>query len=398
MKSILKRTWAEVDLDVIRNNYLAIRERMSGNARLCCVIKANAYGHGALPLARLYESLRADMLAVSNIEEGIQLRLGGIKLPILLLGYTPCECAHLLAEYSLTQTVFSYEYAVALGREAERLGLVLPVHIKLDTGMGRIGFRCVNENEIVNAVEEIEEVTRISALACEGIFTHFAISDGGERGHAYTLLQCEIFQGVVEKLKGKGIDFKIKHCSNSAAILDYPQLAFDIVRAGVVLYGISPSADVQNTKGFSQAMSLRSVVSFVKDIDEGAFVSYGCTFRADRKMRVATVPCGYADGYLRNNGNGNMYVLVRGQRARTVGRVCMDQLMIDVTDIEEVNVGDTVTLMGTDGDECITAQMIADRNGTIPYEIVCQVGMRVPRVYLKNGEVCSVVDNILPEI
>jgi alanine racemase len=394
--NLRKRFWAEIDMDAAKENFLCIRSLVGSKNKLCCVVKANAYGHGALYLSRLYEELRADLLAVSNIEEAMQLRREGITLPILILGYTPVECARYLAEYGLTQTVYSYEYAKSLNENLAALGqdTCISIHIKLDSGMGRIGFSCKDGVDL----KDVEAVVSMENFIPEGIFTHFALADGGDEGEKYTREQYERFSNYIKRLEEKGIDFPIKHCSNSAAILDFSEYAMDSVRAGIVLYGYAPSNDMRKKLALKPVMSLRAVVSHVKDITEGEAVSYGCTFVADKKMRIATVPVGYADGYLRSNGMNGGYMLVRGKRANIVGRVCMDQLMLDVTDIDGVCMGDTVTVIGRDGDEEISADMIAERNGTIPYEILCGVGERVPRFYISGGEVVKIKDNIILDI
>ncbi len=391
-----RRLWAEIDMDAARHNFLCVRSLIGEETKLCCVVKANAYGHGALCLSRLYEKLGADAFAVSNIEEAMQLRKGGIKKDILILGYTPAECARYLIEYGLTQTVYSYEYASELDKQlsAHGEGVCLPIHIKLDSGMGRLGFSCKDGS----VSEGVENVLKMQTMNTVGIFTHFALADGGESGDAYTRKQYKSFTSAVEGLKKNGIDIPCVHCANSASVLDFPEYDVNMVRAGIVLYGISPSKDIRRSSDLKPVMSLRSVISFVKEVERGESISYGCTFTAEKKMRIATVPVGYADGYLRSNGNGRTYMLVRGKRAYIVGRICMDQLMLDVTDIDGVCMGDVVTVIGRDGDEEISADMIAERNGTIPYEILCGVGERVPRFYLSGGNVLEIKDNIISDI
>ena len=401
MHALRKRFWAEIDMDAARDNFFAVRRMLGEGTRLCCVVKANAYGHGAIYLARLYEELGAELFAVSNIEEAMQLRRGGIKRPVLILGYTPSECAALLAENEISQAVFSYEYAKMLDESARAAGVRVSVHIKVDTGMGRLGFiykPCGADGRSADTVEQIVHACELDALSPDGIFTHFALADGGAEGEEYTRAQLEYFKRLVGELKDRGLSFSLCHAANSASILDFPEYGLDMVRAGIVLYGVSPSEDIRARIGLRPVMALRAVVSFVKDIEKGDAISYGSRFVAERRMRIATVPVGYADGYLRSNGEGRTYMLVHGKRAPIVGRICMDQLMLDVTDIEGVAMGDTVTVIGKDGDEEITVQMIAERNGTIPYEIMCAVGERVPRFYLSNGRVLYVRDNIIEDI
>lgn len=392
--NLRKRFWAEIDMDAVKHNFLCIRSCIDKEKKLCCVVKANAYGHGAVQLSRIYAELGADLLAVSNIEEAIQLRKGGIVLPILILGYTPAECARYLVEYNITQAVYSYEYAKSLNESLYELGknTKLPIHIKLDSGMGRIGFSCKG------GIDELEAVAKMECFELMGVFTHFAIADGGDDGEEYTKSQYDKFTSVIDKLEKKGITFKIKHCSNSAGIIDFSEYALDGARAGIVLYGYAPSNDMHKNLPLKPVMSLKAVVSHVKEIEAGDSISYGCTFVADKKMKIATVPVGYADGYLRANGKNGGYMLVRGKRANIVGRVCMDQLMLDVTDIDGVQMGDIVTVIGRDGDMQIGADTIADLNGTIPYEILCDVAIRVPRIYISGGEIVEVKDNIVVEI
>lgn len=392
--NLRKRFWAEIDMDSVKHNFLCIRSCIDKEKKLCCVVKANAYGHGSIQLSKVYEELGADILAVSNIEEAIQLRKGGIALPILILGYTPTECAEYLIEYKITQTVYSYDYAKSLNEELLKLGrgTKLRIHIKLDSGMGRIGFSCKD------GFEELLAVAKMESFELEGVFAHFAIADGGDDGEEYTRAQYAKFTRVIERLEEKGISFKTKHCSNSAGIIDFPEYALDVSRAGIVLYGYAPSKDMRKKLPIKPVMSLKAVVSHVKDIEAGDCVSYGCTFVADKKMRIATVPVGYGDGYLRSNATNGGYMLVRGKRANIVGRVCMDQLMLDVTDIDGVQMGDIVTVIGRDGDMQIGADTIADLNGTIPYEILCNVDMRVPRFYISGGKVAEIKDNIISDI
>ncbi len=395
MLSLRKRFWAEVDLDVAEANYNLIRSKLSRGVKLCCVVKANAYGHGAPVLAGLYEELGADWFAVSNIEEAIQLRQYGIKKPILILGYTPPECAALLSENNISQAVFSLDYARELGSFAAAEDVQVKIHIKLDTGMGRIGFSFKDEKRDGGSIDEIVAVSQSSHLVCEGIFAHFAVADGGKENRGYTDRQAELFGIAVAELSARGVSFEVRHMSNSAAIFDYPELDLDMVRAGIVLYGLPPSEEVDCT-GLSPVLSLRGVVSHVKQAREGDRISYRGDFVAKEGMKIATVPCGYADGYSRLNSRGGGFMLINGKKASLVGRVCMDQLMLDVSDIEDVKCGDIVTVIGEQGVERITADDVARICGTINYEIVCDIGERVPRFYLRNGKIVAVKDNIIP--
>lgn len=390
MNNYFKRTWAEVNLDNIEHNYNIIKKQLSEKTKICCVIKADAYGHGSLELAQLYERLGADFFAVSNLEEALELRIGGISLPILILGYTPASYAKELAENNISQAVFSVEYAKQLSESAKSLGVCVKVHLKIDTGMSRIGIMCQNM-ERDNAPSQALEIFALDGLNVTGIFTHFAVSDEKDEGREYTEHQLECFKYVISALKDSGIDTDniICHCANSAAIMDYAQTQIDMVRAGIILYGLAPSGKLKGQLDLRPAMEIKSVVAHIKEIEKGTTVSYGRTFTADKKMRIATVPIGYADGYIRSLA-GDAYMIVGGKKAKVVGRICMDQCMLDVTDIDNIKVGDVVTVVGKVGDAEISTDDVAAWTGTINYEVVCLVGKRVPRVYIKHNEVTTV--------
>ena len=388
-----KRFWAEIDMNAAEKNFNIIKSKLASNTKLCCVVKANAYGHGAVYLSKLYESLGADFFAVSNIEEAMQLRNNGIKTPILILGYTPTSCATILAENNISQSVFSYSYASELSKCAKADGVNVKIHIKLDSGMGRIGFDSIHETS--KTVETIADVCNMEGLNPEGIFTHFALADDGVDGAEFTRIQYERFTSIVNELALKGIDFEIRHCANSATTFEYPEYHLDMVRVGVVLYGVAPSNKVRGCEELVPVMSLKSVISMIKEIEQGDTVSYGCTFKAQNKTRIATAPVGYADGFWRSNATNGTQMLIRGQRVNIVGRVCMDQLMLDVTNVKGVREGDYITLIGTDKNETITADELAKNNGTIGYEMICAIGERVPRFYIKDHDIVFVKDNIV---
>lgn len=396
MTEVLKRTWAEINLDDLRFNYNQIRKSISHDAKLCCVVKADAYGHGALTVAKELESLGADYLAVSNLEEALQIRLGDVKCPVLILGYTPANCVDDLYKYNITQCVYSEDYAVALSRSAEQKGVTLKVHLKLDTGMNRIGVQMSDELS-ENEIEEICQICNLPNLDFEGVFTHFAVADEGDDGKEFTFLQAKRFKDTVDKLSEKGINFEICHCANSAAVLDYPEIHFDMVRAGIINYGLYPSGKIKNKVELHPVLMLKSAVSNVKTIKAGDTVSYGRVFTAEKKMKIITVPIGYADGYPRILSNG-ADVLVKGKRCKILGRICMDQLMANAELLEDVKIGDEVTLIGSDEKECITADELAVFQQSINYEVVCDIGKRVPRVYIKNGEIVSISNQLLPNL
>ena len=383
-----KRTWAEIDLDAVKHNYKTIRSQLSNNTKLCCVVKANGYGHGAVQISRLYEKLGADYLAVSNIEEAIQLRKESISLPILILGYTDPQCASDLAKYHISQCVFSFEYGEVLAQNALEQGVEVTIHIKLDTGMGRIGFQCVDEE-----LDKASEVCNMTGLKAEGIFTHFASADEGDGGREYTLGQFNKFITAINYLEAKGIKFTLRHCANSAAIFDYPEMHLDMVRAGIVLYGLQPSGALHNPGDLQPVLTLKTIIDHIKMVSPGNCISYGREFKADHEIRVATIPMGYADGLWRSNFRNHMVVEVAGKQAPIIGRVCMDQCMIDISEIPDAQINSVVTVYGITGENSV--DNIADANQTINYEIVCAIGERVPRVYKKGGITVNVVDNIV---
>ncbi|WP_277668904.1 alanine racemase [Caproiciproducens galactitolivorans] len=385
MSEFFRRTWAEVSLDAIDYNFKVIRDQVKTGTMICCVIKADAYGHGAETLAREYEKLGADWVAVSNLEEAMQIRNADVKLPILILGYTPPCMAAQLSELNISQTVLSAGYGESLSQEAQKAGVTVKVHIKVDTGMSRIGFMYQDPVRDAGEIDDMERVCRLPALDAEGIFTHFAVADEGEDGRDFTMTQYGNLMKAVELLRKRGITFRIRHCANSAAIFDYPETQLDMVRPGVVLYGLKPSGKIQHVMNLIPAMELKSIVSLVKTVEAKTSVSYGREFTTTAPTKIATVPIGYADGYLRHlYVQGSM--LVRGRKAKIIGRVCMDQLMLDVTSVPDVKEGDVVTVFGRDGDACITLDELASYNQTINYELACMISKRVPRIYYKGGK------------
>lgn len=393
MTAFLRRTWAEVDVDAIKHNYNIIRQTVRKNTDIMCVIKADGYGHGAVFLAKLYEELGADKFAVSNIEEAMQLRENGVGLPILILGFTPAEMAKQLADNDISQAVFTDEYANELSRFAVRDNVNVKIHIKLDTGMSRIGFMYQNTERDAQSIDLIERVCHLPNLIHEGIFTHFALSDEGNEGIAPTTHQLDCFVNSVERLRERGIEFETVHCSNSGAIIDYKQANFDCVRAGIILYGLSPSEKLAGKLDLQPAMRIKSVIAQIKTVADATPVSYGGTFVTNRPTKIATVPIGYADGYTRSLGN-RAYMTVRGKKAPVIGRVCMDQVMLDISGIDDVRVGDEVTVIGNGSDNALSFDDIAKLTGTINYEVVCLVGKRVPRVYLKGGKNIAIMDSL----
>ena len=388
--NMVKRTWAEISLNAIEHNYNVIRNKVADDTKVCCVIKADGYGHGAVELSQIYEKLGADFFAVSNIDEGIEIRKSGSKLPIVILGYTPVSEAENLAEYNISQTVFSLEYAKELSEKCVEEDCICKMHIKVDSGMSRIGFMCQEFPRDEYSIEEICEACCLPNLEVEGLFTHFCVSDEDAEGREFTNKQYENFIHVRDSLKKRGVDISVVHCSNSGAIEDYPETCCDMVRAGIILYGLAPSSKLADRLDLVPAMTLKTVVAFVKEVQKGATISYGRTFTADRKMKIATVPIGYADGFIRQNAKDG-YMMVNGKKAKIVGRICMDQTMLDVTDIEDVKTGDEVVVFGTGENGEPTADSLAENTGTINYETVCLVGKRVPRIYIKDGKIENVM-------
>ena len=386
LKKIRMRTWAEIDLDNLEYNFNILKAALGSTARLCCVVKADGYGHGAPRVSALLEDLGAHYLAVSNIEEALQLRQSGIKLPLLILGYTPTECAEMLAKNNITQCVYSYDYGEKLAENARACGVRVKIHIKLDTGMGRIGFLCRTKNK-----EELDEailLCRNEHLVPEGIFTHFAMADE-DNGNDYTSAQFESFKSAIDYFAANCVHFDICHCANSAAALKYPEYRMDMVRIGIALFGLT-SFDIK-TPELRPVMSLKSVVSHVKVLKAGESVSYGRRFTAKKDMKVATVPVGYADGFMRSTSSSNYTLKIGEKCAKILGSICMDQLILDVSDIE-CQIGDTVTIF--DASAPHTASDLARANGTIPYEILCSVGKRVPRAFVKDAKIVDWSDDI----
>ena len=397
MKEILRRTWAEIDLDALARDFRAVRQAANAQAKVCCVVKADAYGHGAVRMAREFEELGADWFAVSNLEEALQLRLGQIQKPVLVLGYTPPEEAAALAKYHISQCVYSLEYAKELSHYAVEAGVTVNIHVKIDTGMSRLGFYYQDISRDESTVQEVKAACTLPGLYPEGIFTHFAVSDEGKEGDAFTMQQFGCFKEMIESLLREDVSFEVRHCANSAAVFDYPLSHLDMVRAGIVIYGLYPSGELRSRPDLTPVLSLKSVVSHIKTVKPGATISYGRKFTADREMKVATVPVGYADGYPRILSAKGAQVLIGGKRCTILGRICMDQLMADVSDLPEVQVGDIVTLIGRDGQEAISADELASLEGSINYEVVCGLSKRVPRVYLKHGKVDSIYNALLGE-
>ena len=383
-----KHCWAEIDLTALRENYEYIRRTVGGP--VCAVVKADAYGHGDNVIARVLQEAGAAGFAVSSLGEGRHLRRGGITTPILILGYADPTYAAVLAANDLITTCYSTEYAQALSAAAVKAGVKVKVHLKIDTGMGRIGFAV--RSGFAETIRELEALYALPGLDICGVFQHFAVADSVEPDdERYTDEQHALFAQVVERLRADGCPVGTVHCANSAAQMRYPEWHHSLTRAGIILYGLDPSPEV-HFDGLRPTMTLKSVVEFVKDLLPGESVSYGRTYTANTPRKVATVCVGYADGYPRalsgSNGNPNAGVMsIRGKPAPIIGRVCMDQTLVDVTDIPDVKMNDEVTVFGPENAAigADTADSIAAKTGTINYEIICGISRRVPRVYLRDG-------------
>lgn len=374
------RLKAVVSLDAIAHNFAEMKKNIAEGTKMIAVIKADGYGHGAEAIARLTDNYSYIWgYAVATAEEALQLRNAGVEKPILILGLVFEEYFREMVAGDIRLTVCEYETAKKLSREAVRQDKTVHIHIGLDTGMSRIGFADTPES-----VEEIKKIAALDHLEIEGMFTHFARADETDKTPAAD--QLNRYLAFAELLEKSGIHIPLKHCSNSAGIIRMKEANLDAVRAGITIYGIYPSGEVErDIVKLEPAMELKSHISYIKDLEPGASISYGGTYTADKKIRVATIPAGYADGYPRTLSNKG-WVLIHGQKAPILGRVCMDQFMVNVSDIPDVKAGDEVTLIGKDGDEFISIETFGDMSGRFSYEFACDISKRVPRVYLKNGK------------
>ncbi|MCI7767634.1 MAG: alanine racemase [Oscillospiraceae bacterium] len=393
MKKFLRRAWAEVHLDRLDGNLKALRSLIDENTtQIACVVKANAYGHDDGNIAPYLESKGLSFFAVSNVKEAETLRRSGVKGEILILGHTPPEYASELAEYDIIQAAVSLEYARELSEYAENSGVRVKIHMAADTGMGRIGVCASDEEAIAEAARDICSAAELGGVILDGIFTHYAAADSmDEDDRAYTAAQTERFFSLCKAVNDSGVSLRHKHCLNSAGGAFRFDSRSTLVRFGIMLYGLKPDRSLEMPVKLSPVMDLKAAVSYVKPLKAGSFVSYGRTYKADKDIILATIPIGYADGYSRSL-SGKAYVLINGRRAPIVGRICMDQLMADVTDIPDVHEGTEVTLIGTDGSETITADDLAEMSGTIGYEIICGISKRIPRVIFNGNRISDVVE------
>lgn len=389
----LKRTWAEVSLDNLEHNYRAIKNHIPEGCRFLGVMKADAYGHGAVPLSHALCELGAEYLAVSNLEEAIQLRRGGVRAPMLILGYTPASFADTMVFMDITQEVHSLEYAKELDTALAGTNYILNVHLKLDTGMTRIGFFAYDHER---TLPELMEVCGLPHLHVEGVFTHFCVADSkAPEDEAFTRTQYARFTAMLDALAAHGIRPELRHCASSGATILYPELALDMVRPGIATYGHAPSEDAEGILDLRPLMTVRTTVAQLREIPAGTSISYGRTYTAERDMRVAVLPIGYADGLLRGL-SGKVSFRIRGRMARSVGRICMDMCMVDVSEIPEIRVGDEAALFGYDTDgTLLPCERIAQQAGTISYEILCGISKRIPRIYMQDGREQEILQYIV---
>ena len=382
LDKMLRPVWAEIDLDALAYNVSNIK-KLIGDKEMIAVVKADAYGHGAIDIVETLQENGVSRLAVAVITEAIELRKAGVNIPIMILGYTPTDYGEELIKYDIEQTVYDLEYAKRLAEVAKKFNKKAKIHIAVDTGMGRIGFY---PNE--KSVDDVVEISKLKNIEIEGMFTHYATAD--EEDQTYTHHQFELYNKFNSELENRGVIIPFKHTSNSGAIMDLPETYLDGVRAGIILYGYYPSDEVnKEVLPLKPILTLKTKVCHVKKMDKDMYISYGRTFKTERESVIATIPIGYADGYSRSL-SGKVKVIVNGKFASVVGRICMDQCMIDVTDIDDVKVGDEVILIGEDNGIQYNADDMAKDLGTINYEVLCMIKQRIPRLYIKNNKKVNV--------
>ena len=386
MKKILRPAWAEIDLDAIAYNTRNIKQ-LIGHKDLIAVVKANCYGHGVIDIIPTLLENGVSRFAVAMISEALEIRENNITAPVMILGFTPLYLGEELINNDIEQTVYDLDYAKELSKIALTLNKKAKIHIAIDTGMGRIGF-LPNEKSIDN----ITEICSLEGIEVIGIFTHFSTSD--EKDKEYSHEQFTKMLSVMDTLKKRGIDIPLKHVANSGAIIDLPDTYLDAVRAGIILYGYYPSDEIdKNNLALKPALTLKATITNVKTLEKDMYVSYGRTFKTSNETIVATIPVGYADGYLRKLAE-NGKVIIKGEFAPIIGRICMDQFMIDITNIPDVKIGDEVILLGEKNNLKYNADDIAEKLGTINYEVTCMLKSRLPRVYIKDTHIINVKNHI----
>ncbi len=389
----LKRTWAEISLDDLEHNYRAIRAHIPPTCKFLGVMKADAYGHGAVSVSGKLTELGCDYLAVSNLEEAVQLRRAGVRLPVLILGYTPPEYADTMVFMDLTQEIHALDYAEALEERLRGTNYILNVHLKLDTGMGRIGFF---SNGVTSELSQLSAVAALRHLHIEGVFTHFCVADSrAPEDIAFTRAQYRNFLDGVAALEQCGVHPELRHCANSGATILYPEYSLDMVRPGVALYGCAPSGDCAGVLDLRPVMTLRTTIAQIRDVAAGTSISYGRTYTAPRALRMAVLPVGYADGLWRCL-SGKAKFRLHGKDVPVIGRICMDMCMVDITDVPEAKVGDVLTLFGYDEDGAVVpVERLSDAAGTISYELLCTISKRIARLYFAGGRQSEILQYIV---
>lgn len=389
---LLKRTWADISLDALEHNYNVIRQRVAPGCRFMGIIKADAYGHGAVPVGHALSEFGAEYLAVSNLEEAVQLRRGKISKPLLILGYTPAIYAQDLVQMNIAQEVHSLEYAKQLDDALAGTDMVLNIHLKLDTGMSRIGFPAYGNPAFL---EQMVCAANLPHLHVEGVFTHFSVSDSKKAEDvAYTKLQYSRFCAAIDYLADNHVKPGLCHCCNSGATILYPEYAMDMVRPGIMTYGYASSEDTAGIVDLQPLLSLCTTVSQLREYPAGADISYGRRYRTEKDCRVAVLAIGYGDGLSRSL-SGKISFLINGCTAPQIGTICMDACMVDVTDIPDVKPGDEAVFIGCSGVLQQEADQIAAAMGTIPYELLCNINKRVPRIYQQNGITSDILQYIV---
>ncbi len=384
MDNYKSRAWAEIDLDAIAHNVKSIKNLVGDATKILCVVKANAYGHGFFETAKTMTENGADILGVATFEEAKQLRLSGFMQPILVLGSVHTSLAADMVRYNISATITDEILARTMSKAAIQQNKLAKFHIKLDTGMSRLGFSCNEEG-----IEKIKKICVLPNICLEGLFSHLSCAD--ERDRAMTDAQFEKFMYVKNILKDCGISFTYEHICNSAGVIEYPEYHLDMVRPGIIIYGLYPDENINREKlNLIPAMTVKARITRIEEIPEGTPVSYGATYKTTKKSKLATVPIGYADGYLRCL-SGTAVMTVGGVKVPVVGRICMDQCMIDVSSVNNISVGDEVIVFGNGGDNSPTVETLAKNAGTVPHEILSLTGNRTPRVFIKDKKIIDVL-------
>jgi alanine racemase len=390
---MIYRTWAEVSLDNIAHNIKKIRGLIKPQTKLMAVVKADAYGHGVYEVSKVLLQNGADAFAVAFMDEAIQLRKYGINVPVLILGYTPVELAVDIVDYDLIPSIYNFSMAKAVSNAAMKRNKISKIHVKIDTGMSRIGFVYQDDEKVKEqTIKSILDIATMPNIEIEGIFTHFSCADG--KDETLTFLQFERFMEIVKRLKEAGLNIPIKHVCNSAATMRYPHMHLDMVRVGIAAYGVYPSEEMEKSIKLLPAMQLKTTLINIKKVPANTPVGYGATYCTKEETIIGTIPIGYADGYSRLLSN-KAEVIIRQKRVPIVGTICMDQCMINLSKVNNISVEDEVTVFGIDGAAQVSIEEVASWMGTINYELLCVIGKRVPRVYLVDGKVAGVINYLV---